>query len=320
MISRVLNRCTWVAVLSLSSLACFAQVRYIIPSEFPDLPYSYGVAFAKEIDTISINATAKGTTFRNSGIKADGEVPKSLKEQMQKALVNFDGALRELHSSKMDVARLSVKFVGDSMETTEMLSDELEKFFLLRTVSREKVLPPVRSMVGVSKLSDPNLLVEFQATVFDPKSKPEALQGRGIDVPETFGQNGEMLLVGGVTALQKNYLTRGVQNMRTQMRESLKNLEVVLAKAGAERSDVRNLKVFYVPAKAKDLKASNKTAQEVLNQELKSFFGDNQPTILAVAAEAACAEQLNVLLEADAVVKPGAKVASNRGIATLARR
>jgi len=281
----------------------FAQtVQYIIPEEMPSLPYSYGVAFPTEVKTIDVLATAKGTKFNTTGITASQAPASGLKEQMTQALTNLDAALKELRSSKMDIAKLRIQFVGDTFDQTEMLSDQLENYFLIRNTSREVKYPPVRSMVGVKSLGEPQKLIEIQATLIDPKTKPEMMLNQGQTIPEDYGTHGKTVLVGGVTAMNKSYMVKGLNSMKTQLETSLKNMETILSQAGGSRGDVKYINVFYTPKPGTDAEDPVQ-AEKLLNDELKKYFGDVTPTVTLVADQVACSAFLSVLIDAQATVK-----------------
>jgi len=295
------------AALSVLATGAFAQVvQYIIPEAMPSLPYSYGVSFPDEIKTLDVYVTAKGTKFNGTGITSSVAPAADLKGQMAQALTNLDVALKELRSSKMDVAKLKISFAGDSFDQVEMLSDQLEHYFLVRNSSKELKFPPVRTLVGMKALDDPNKLVEIRATLIDPKTKPEMMQNQGLEVPEDYGTHGKTVLLGGITAMNKSYLVKGLNSMRTQLQTSLKNLELVLAEAGGSRNDVKAINVFFKPKPESDAETPAQ-AEQLLNDELKKFFGENNaPTVTLQADEVNCSAYLSVLVDAQAAIKGAA--------------
>jgi len=289
------------AILATSALA--QAVQYIIPEEMPSLPYSYGVAFPIEVQTKAVSVTAAGTKFGGTGITANVPAATDLKGQMVQVLANLDVALKELRSSKNDIAKIHLEFVGNTFDQVEMLSDHLENYFLVRNASKEVKFPPVRTLIGKNSLGDPTKLVDLQVTLIDPKTKPEVIQSQGIEVPEDFGTHGTSILLGGITAMNKSYMVKGLNSMRTQMQTSLKNLDLVLSKAGGTRDDVKFINVFYTPKPGSDAEEPQQ-AEQLLNDELKKFFGEtNAPTVTLQADAVNCSAYLSILLDAQATTK-----------------
>jgi len=293
-----------VALLAVLATGAFAQaVQYIIPEELPSLPYSYGVAFPVEVKTKEVLVTAAGSKFGGTGITATAPVAKDLTGQMSQVLVNLDMALKELRTTKNDIAKLNVAFVGNTFDQVEMLSDHLENYFLVRNASKEVKFPPVRSLIGKDSLGDPNKLVDMKVVLIDPKTKPEVIQSQGVEVPEDFGTHGKSILVGGITAMNKSYMVKGLNSMRTQMQTSLKNLDLVLSKAGGTRDDVKFINVFYTPKPGSDAEEPQQ-AEQLLNDELKKFFGaTNAPTVTLQADAVNCSAYLSVLIDAQATTQ-----------------
>lgn len=282
----------------------FAQaVQYIIPEEMPSLPYSYGVAYPIEVKTKEVSVTAAGTKFGSTGITATAPIAKDLSGQMTQVLTNLDIALKELRTTKNDIAKVHLEFVGNTFDQVEMLSDHLENYFLVRNASKEVKFPPVRTLIGKNSLGDAQKLIDMKITLIDPKTKPEVIQSQGIEVPEDFGTHGNQILVGGVTAMNKSYMVKGLNSMRTQMQTSLKNLDLVLSKAGGTREDVKFINVFYTPKPGSDAEEPQQ-AEQLLNDELKKFFGEtNAPTVTLQADAVNCSAYLSVLIDAQATTK-----------------
>jgi enamine deaminase RidA (YjgF/YER057c/UK114 family) len=292
------------ALMAIMAISGFAQaVQYIVPEELPSLPYSYGVAFPVEVKTKEVLVTAAGTKFGQTGITATAPAAKDLSGQMSQALTNLDVALKELRTTRNDIAKMHIEFVGNTFDQVEMLSDHLENYFLLRNASKEVKFPPVRTLIGKDSLGDPAKLVDMKVTLIDPKTKPEVIQSQGIEVAEDFGTHGKSVLLGGITAMNKAYMVKGLNSMRTQMQTSLKNLDLVLSKAGGSREDVKVLNVFYTPKPQTDA-PDPKQAEQLLNEELKKFFGEtNAPTVTLQADAVNCSAFLSVLLDAQAITK-----------------
>ena len=292
------------ALTAVLATSAFAQVvQYIVPEAMPSLPYSYGVAFPVEIKTVDVFVTANGTKFNGTGITSNAPLAKDLKGQMAQSLTNLDSALKELRSSKMDIAKLDIAFQGNSFDQVEMLSDQLENYFLVRNSSKELKFPPVRTLIGKASLGDSQKLVEIKATLIDPKTKPEMMQNQGLEVPEDYGTHGKTVLAGGITAMNKSYMVKGLNSMRRQLETSLNNLELVLSQAGATRNDVKYINVYYTPKPDSDA-TDPAQAEQLLNDELKKFFGEtNAPTVTLAADEVNCSAYLSVLIDAQASVK-----------------
>jgi enamine deaminase RidA (YjgF/YER057c/UK114 family) len=295
----------WSALSAFWIAGGFAQtIQYIVPDAMPSLPYSFGVMFPNEIKTIDVSVTARGTKFNQTGIPASAPPASSLKGQMQQALANLDTAMHELHSSKMDIAKLNIKFAGYSYDQVQMLGDLLEEYFIIRNTSKELRYPPVRTLVGMESLGDEKRLVEIDATLFDPKSKPEMLMNQGIEIPDDYGTHGSTLLIGGITAMNKSHVVKGLNSMRTQAQTSLEHMDLVLSQAGASRGDVKAIHVFYTPKPGTDA-GDRAQAEKLLREELKKYFGDNTegPKVTLQADVVNCSPYLRVLVDAQASVR-----------------
>jgi len=292
------------ALSAVLATSAFSQaVQYIIPEEMPSLPYSYGVAFPVEVKTKEVLVTAAGTKFGTTGIKATVAPAKDLSGQMTQVLSNLDLALKELRTTKNDIAKVQLQFVGNTFDQVEMLSDHLENYFLVRNASKEVKFPPVRTLIGKDSLGDPQRLIDMKVTLIDPKTKPEVIQSQGVEVPDDFGTHGTNILVGGVTAMNKSYMVKGLNSMRTQFRTSLNNLDLILSKAGGSRDDVKFINVFYTPKPGSDAEEPQQ-AEQLLNDELKKFFGEtNAPTVTLQADAVNCSAYLSVLIDAQATTK-----------------
>jgi enamine deaminase RidA (YjgF/YER057c/UK114 family) len=129
------------------------------------------------------------------------------------------------------------------------------------------------------------------------------MQNQGLEVPEDYGTHGKTVLAGGITAMNKSYMVKGLNSMRKQLETSLNNLELVLSQAGATRNDVKYINVYYTPKPDSDA-TDPAQAEQLLNDELKKFFGEtNAPTVTLAADEVNCSAYLSVLIDAQASVK-----------------
>lgn len=268
-----------IAAILLTCHAADAQTdaaRFIRPTELAKLVHSFGVVFPTGARAVEVTATATRARWEGDAIEGTGRPADTLQSQLEQALTNLNGALGRLQATSADVVRLHVNFVGERFEQVFLINEVLVKFSLG---------PAVRTELGVHALDDPGHLVEVRAIVLN-QAKP----------PEAGGIRGRTILIGGVTALQRNWTVKGVGNAGAQLTAALANMEIVLAQAGATRADVRQVRLFYVPA------AGNPDLPASLTRALESYFGPSAPVIAVrdIRAVGTAAEKL--LIEVDAVV------------------
>jgi enamine deaminase RidA (YjgF/YER057c/UK114 family) len=296
--------CLTLAVLFTAN--AYGQTRYVSPTNMAALPFSYGVVFDKSFPVTTFYVTPEGVSS-TKGAEGKGKAAATgdLKAQMEKALANLDAELARIGSTKLDVLRLNVEFVGKSFKETFLLSELIQSFFVNRSTNPEVKALPVRSMVGFQKLDDPDVLVRLIASVPDPAHHTTMSKFMGRpDGPKAF-------MIGGITAIQKDYTIRGMGDMRAQMRESLANLDRAMTAAGVNKGQIQKVTVWYAPASRASTTGGNQFVQQaesdkvMLESALKDYFGPTAPKVevqeVLVACDAAIALQIEVEGTADRI-------------------
>jgi hypothetical protein len=104
--------------------------------------------------------------------------------------------------------------------------------------------------------------------------------------------------------MNKSYMVKGLNSMRTQVQTSLQYMDLVLSQADASREDVKAINVFYTPKPGTDAD-DQAQAEKLLSEELKKYFGDNTeaPKVTLQADVVNCSQYLRVLVDAQATVK-----------------
>ena len=126
--------------------------------------------FTADLETEFINSNAafsQAASVYSNGVKTiyvsgqvgirDGEIPNSFIEQMDIGFFNMAKQLEGAGASMSDVIKLTGFIVGMNTERRTVYSEVRASYFSAQTT------PPASTLIGVSGLVDPNLLVEVEA-------------------------------------------------------------------------------------------------------------------------------------------------------------
>ena len=129
---------------------------------------SFGFTADLETEFINSNAAFSQAAIVNSnGVKTiyvsgqvgirDGEIPNSFIEQIDIVFSNIAGHLEAAGATMSDVIKLTGFIVGMNTERRTVYSEVRASYFSAQTD------PPASTLIGVSGLINPNLLVEVEA-------------------------------------------------------------------------------------------------------------------------------------------------------------
>ena len=126
--------------------------------------------FTADLETEFINSNAafsQAASVYSNGVKTiyvsgqvgirDGEIPNSFIEQIDVVFSNIAGQLEAAGATMSDVIKLTGFIVDMNAERRTVYSEVRASYFSAQS------RPPASTLIGVSGLVDPNLLVEVEA-------------------------------------------------------------------------------------------------------------------------------------------------------------
>ena len=126
--------------------------------------------FTADLETEFINSNAafsQAASVYSNGVKTiyvsgqvgirDGEIPNSFIEQMDVVFSNIAGQLEAAGATMSDVIKLTGFIVDMNAERRSVYSEVRARYFPAQNP------PPASTLIGVSGLVSPNLLVEVEA-------------------------------------------------------------------------------------------------------------------------------------------------------------
>ena len=128
----------------------------------------YGITADLETEFINSNAAfSQVASVHSNGVKTiyvsgqvgirDGEIPNSFIEQMDIVFSNMARQLEAAGASMSDVIKLTGFVVNMDAERRTVYSEVRARYFSAQSP------PPASTLIGVSELVSPNLLVEVEA-------------------------------------------------------------------------------------------------------------------------------------------------------------
>jgi enamine deaminase RidA (YjgF/YER057c/UK114 family) len=144
-------------------------------------------------------------------------------------------------------------------------------------------------MVAVAKLEG-DAKIAIETRILDPK----AYNANDVVNPTVdLKPKGELqVIVGGVTALQPNFLLAGYGDDRVQTDAAIANLQKILDNVGMRRDGVKVVNAFYTEG----------TDPEMIKSRIKAHFGNKVQIVTSLVAEA-CVADATVMLGAEGVAQ-----------------
>jgi len=262
-----------------------ASAVYISPTAVPRFSYSYSVTLNSHTSAVKLDRIATGG--------------KDLEAATAAAMEKLDAQLRQNGSDRNKIVQMDVFYVGKDFDGLMRVSNVLDQYFAGRMAyanSLNTVRPdakyvdyPVRPILGVKDLEG-DALVAVEARILNPKAYT---YNEVVNPNVDLSPSGPMqVLVGGVTAMQPNYLVAGYGNNEVQADAAIANLQRILDGVGMDRGDVTKVTAYYTAS----------ADPEMIRAKLKAHFGAKLE-IDAVLVEAACVEAATVLLNAEGVMQ-----------------
>jgi len=262
-----------------------ASAVYINPDAVPRFSASYSVTLNSRARAMQLDRIATGG--------------KDLEEALQTALQQLDGQLRTSGSDRNKILQLDVFYAGKGFDNTMRLSNAVDQYFAGRMAyatsgrtsraDAKYVDYPVRPIIGVQKLEN-DALVAIQARILDPSTHTYAdVTNPNVD----FSPSGPLqVLIGGVTAMQRNFVVAGYGNNAVQTDAAIANLQHILDGVGMDRSGVTKVTAYYTAG----------VDPQMLRAKIRAHFGENVQ-VEDVQSEEACVPSASVLLNAEGVIK-----------------
>jgi len=244
-----------------------APVIYASPQTLPRFGYSYGVV---------VN---NWTRPMNLGRFYPSDVTGDLSTQTRSMLKELDNKLADLEVTKGRIIRTSVQIKGTRFKDTLSVTDILDQYFSERTMMKptrpETFDTPVRNVANLTELDRPEALIAMDVTILDPATAPieavvQALTEQGPRPSVVTREGARTFMIEAVTAQQADFRIEG-RDASEQLDSSLKHLDQVLAQIGANRDNIKQIGIDFVP--------TDNISEREITPKLTEYFDNNMPQV-----------------------------------------